>query len=87
MPPQSAWAFIGHTAAGAEDHRALARGSDCLLQNQEMDGLWLQCRAAVDVGCIFQFRCRPDGKLFPLRAPARYRNLRAGNGAPVEFGM
>lgn len=86
-PSQTAWALLGLMAAGAVDHRAVARGIAYLLERQEPDGLWSEPYfTGTGFPRVFYLRYHGYPKYFPLWALARYRALvraravRAGPG-------
>jgi squalene-hopene/tetraprenyl-beta-curcumene cyclase len=85
---QTAWALLGLMAAGAVDHRAVARGIAYLKDTQGADGLWEQAHyTGGGFPRVFYLRYHGYPKFFPLWALARYRNLKAGNTRRVEHGL
>jgi squalene-hopene/tetraprenyl-beta-curcumene cyclase len=85
---QTAWALLGLMAAGEVNRAAVQSGIDYLLRTQGEDGFWNEERhTATGFPRVFYLRYHGYSKFFPLWALARYRNLRAGNGAPVPWGM
>src|SRR5713226_8050370 len=85
---QTAWALLGLMAAGEIDHPAVARGVEYLRRTQNKAGLWDEERyTATGFPRVFYLRYHGYRKYFPLCALARFRNLKTGNAARVEFGM
>src|SRR5690606_18807100 len=85
---QTAWALLGLMAAGEVNHPAVADGIRYLLQNRNAEGLWDEERfTATGFPRVFYLRYHGYRKFFPLWALARYRNLKTGNRALVEWGM
>jgi squalene-hopene/tetraprenyl-beta-curcumene cyclase len=85
---QTAWALLGLMAAGAVDHRAVARGIRYLRDTQGADGLWEQAHyTGGGFPRVFYLRYHGYPKFFPLWALARYRNLKTGNAGQVEVGL
>ncbi len=73
---QTAWALLGLMAAGQHEHRAVARGVTHLLGRQNATGLWDEARfTGTGFPRVFYLRYHGYGKIFPLWALARYRNL------------
>jgi squalene-hopene/tetraprenyl-beta-curcumene cyclase len=88
-PSQTAWALLGLMAAGAVASPAVARGVAWLLERQRPDdGLWDEPHhTATGFERVFYLRYHGYARYFPLWALARYRTLRAQDGARVGFGM
>ncbi len=85
---QTAWALLGLMAAGEVNHPAVARGVEYLRRTQNKAGLWDEERyTATGFPRVFYLRYHGYRKYFPLWALARFRNLKTGNAARVEFGM
>jgi squalene-hopene/tetraprenyl-beta-curcumene cyclase len=85
---QTAWALLGLMAAGEINHPAVARGVEYLRRTQNKAGLWDEERyTATGFPRVFYLRYHGYRKYFPLWALARFRNLKTGNAARVEFGM
>jgi squalene-hopene/tetraprenyl-beta-curcumene cyclase len=85
---QTAWALLGLMAAGRIDHPAVTRGVAWLAASQDQAGLWPE--AAYTGGGfprVFYLRYHGYGKIFPLWALARYRNLVKANSHRPAFGM
>lgn len=87
-PSQTAWALLGLMAAGETDNPAVTRGIDYLLAMRNEEGLWdEELFTAVGFPRVFYLRYHGYPAIFPLWALARYRNLLAGNGAPVPHAL
>jgi squalene-hopene/tetraprenyl-beta-curcumene cyclase len=87
-PSQTSWALLGLMAAGEVDHPAVKKGVDWLIATQDAGGTWREDRHnAPGFPRVFYLIYHGYAKYFPLWALARYRNLKAGNGAPVMYGM
>jgi squalene-hopene/tetraprenyl-beta-curcumene cyclase len=85
---QTAWALLGLMAAGEVDHPSIARGVAYLQQTQAEHGLWEEARfTATGFPRVFYLRYHGYGKIFPLWALARYRNLTRGDSKRVQFGL
>jgi squalene-hopene/tetraprenyl-beta-curcumene cyclase len=85
---QTAWAVLGLMAAGEADNRAVKRGIDWLVANQNHEGLWDEAHyTAVGFPRVFYLRYHGYRAFFPLWAVARYRSLKAGNATQVLHGM
>ncbi len=85
---QTAWALLGLMAAGEVDHPAVARGITYLTTHQAADGLWPEdIYTGTGFPRVFYLRYHGYAKFFPLWAMSRYRNLKAGNGKAVLWGM
>ena len=85
---QTAWALLGLMAAGEVNHPAVARGVEYLRRTQNKAGLWDEERyTATGFPRVFYLRYHGYRKYFPLWTLARFRNLKTGNAACVEFGM
>ncbi len=85
---QTAWALLGLMAAGAVDHRSVARGMEYLAERQGGDGFWPEeIYTATGFPRVFYLRYHGYPKFFPLWAMARYRNLKAGNSKSVMAGI
>ena len=87
-PAQTAWALLGLMAAGEGRHAAVARGIDYLMVTRNAEGLWDERQyTAVGFPRVFYLRYHGYRAYFPLWALARYRNLVAGNFAPVLHAL
>jgi squalene-hopene/tetraprenyl-beta-curcumene cyclase len=87
-PSQTAWALLGLMAVGEGRHPAVARGIDFLVQSRNSEGLWDEAHyTAVGFPRVFYLRYHGYRAYFPLWALARYRNLVAGNFAPVLHAL
>ncbi len=87
-PSQTSWALLGLMAAGEVDHPAVAKGIAYLTATQDESGTWREDRHnAPGFPRVFYLIYHGYAKYFPLWALARYRNLTAGNRAPVMHGM
>ncbi len=87
-PSQTSWALLGLMAAGEVDHPAVRKGVAYLLATQDESGTWREeLHNAPGFPRVFYLIYHGYGKYFPLWALARYRNLTAGNRAPVMHGM
>jgi len=76
---QTAWALLGLMAAGEHGHGAVARGVAYLQGTQNAAGLWDESRfTGTGFPRVFYLRYHGYGKIFPLWALARYRNLCRG---------
>jgi squalene-hopene/tetraprenyl-beta-curcumene cyclase len=85
---QTAWALLGLMAAGEAEHPAAARGIGYLVRTQQPHGFWDEERfTATGFPRVFYLRYHGYRKFFPLWALARYRNLKAGAGSRIPFGM
>jgi squalene-hopene/tetraprenyl-beta-curcumene cyclase len=85
---QTSWAILGLLAAGEVNNPAVAKGIAYLIQTQDNSGTWREDRHnAPGFPRVFYLIYHGYAKYFPLWALARYRNLLAGNGAPVMYGM
>ena len=85
---QTAWALLGLMAAGEVDHPAVTRGIAYLSTRQGPDGLWPEdIYTGTGFPRVFYLRYHGYAKFFPLWAMSRYRNLKAGNGRAVLWGM
>ncbi|HEY2483287.1 MAG TPA: squalene--hopene cyclase, partial [Caulobacteraceae bacterium] len=85
---QTAWALLGLMAAGRIDHPATARGIAWLAAHQDEGGLWPEdAYTGGGFPRVFYLRYHGYGKIFPLWALARYRNLRRANSLRPVFGM
>ena len=74
----TAWAMLGLMAAGEVDSPEVARGAECLLRSQQLDGLWSDIDfTAPGFPRVFYLKYHGYDKYFPLWALARYRNTRA----------
>ncbi len=73
---QTAWALLGLMAAGGYEHEAVARGVAYVLSTQNAAGLWNEAHfTGTGFPRVFYLRYHGYGKIFPLWAIARYRNL------------
>ena len=87
-PSQTAWALLGLMATGDNDHPAVARGIQFLLDTTNSEGLWDEKEyTAVGFPKVFYLRYHGYRQFFPLWALSRYRNLKAGNGGRVLHGL
>jgi squalene-hopene/tetraprenyl-beta-curcumene cyclase len=87
-PSQTAWALMGLMAAGEGRNPAVARGIEYLLKTRNDDGLWDEAHyTAVGFPRVFYLRYHGYRAYFPLWALARYRNLVAGNFAPILHAL
>ena len=87
-PSQTSWALLGLMAAGEASHPAVKAGISYLMATQDASGTWHENRHnAPGFPRVYYLIYHGYAKYFPLWALARYRNLKAGNGAPVMFGM
>jgi squalene-hopene/tetraprenyl-beta-curcumene cyclase len=85
---QTAWALLALMAAGEVDNRAVGRGIDWLIANQDGDGNWDEpWYTAVGFPRVFYLRYHGYRAFFPLWALARYRRLSAANSGQVTFGL
>ena len=85
---QTAWALLALMSAGETHRAAVERGIDYLLRNQHAEGLWQEERfTATGFPRVFYLRYHGYPKFFPLWALALYRELTAGPGRRVQFGM
>jgi squalene-hopene/tetraprenyl-beta-curcumene cyclase len=85
---QTAWALLGLMAAGRLHHPATERGIAWLAERQGADGLWPEdAYTGGGFPRVFYLRYHGYGKIFPLWALARYRNLRKANTERPAFGM
>ena len=88
VPSQTAWAVLGLMAAGRVDHPSVARGVHWLVTHQGNQGVWLEENyTGGGFPRVFYLRYHGYSKFFPLWAVARYRNLRAGRGNRVKYGL
>jgi squalene-hopene/tetraprenyl-beta-curcumene cyclase len=75
-------------AAGEGRHPAVARGIDYLMLTRNAEGMWDEAQhTAVGFPRVFYLRYHGYRAYFPLWALARYRNLIAGNFAPVIHAL
>ncbi len=87
-PSQTAWALMGLMAAGEGRNPAVARGVEYLLKTRNDEGLWDEAHyTAVGFPRVFYLRYHGYRAYFPLWALARYRNLVAGNFAPILHAL
>jgi squalene-hopene/tetraprenyl-beta-curcumene cyclase len=87
-PSQTSWALLGLMAAGEVDNPAVEKGIAHLMDIQDESGTWREVRHnAPGFPRVFYLIYHGYAKYFPLWALARYRNLSAGNRAPVMHGM
>ncbi len=87
-PSQTAWALLGLMAVGEGRNPAVARGIDYLLRVRNEEGLWDEAHyTAVGFPRVFYLRYHGYRAYFPLWALARYRNLIAGNFAPILHAL
>ncbi len=87
-PSQTAWALLGLMAAGEGRNPSVARGVDYLMRTRNGEGLWDETPfTAVGFPRVFYLRYHGYRAYFPLWALARYRNLVAGNFAPVLHAL
>ena len=85
---QTSWALLGLMAAGRAGDPAVARGIAWLTEHQDPAGEWPEdTYTGGGFPRVFYLRYHGYAKFFPLWALARYRNLAAGNGARVPWGM
>jgi squalene-hopene/tetraprenyl-beta-curcumene cyclase len=85
---QTAWALLGLMAAGRIDHPATSRGIAWLAAHQDENGLWPEdAYTGGGFPRVFYLRYHGYGKIFPLWALARYRNLTKANSQRPAFGM
>jgi len=87
-PSQTAWALLALMAAGEGRNEAVARGIDWLVRARNAEGLWDERHyTAVGFPRVFYLRYHGYRAYFPLWALARYRNLVAGNFAPIIHAL
>jgi squalene-hopene/tetraprenyl-beta-curcumene cyclase len=73
---QTAWALLALLAAGEVKSESVRLGTEFLLKNQKMDGLWHdESYTAPGFPRVFYLKYHGYSKYFPLWALARYRNL------------
>jgi squalene-hopene/tetraprenyl-beta-curcumene cyclase len=85
---QTAWALLGLMCAGKNDHPAVARGVQYLLDQQASDGLWPEEHyTATGFPGVFYLRYHGYARYFPLWALARHRALRRQSTRQVTYGM
>ncbi len=70
---QTAWALLGLLAGGLDDHPAVARGVQYLVDTQQLDGTWEE-REFTGTGfpCVFYLRYHYYPIYFPLMALSRW---------------
>ena len=85
---QTAWAVLGLMAVGEIDHPAVERGIACLTKAERHGDKWHEpWYTAVGFPRVFYLRYDGYSRYFPIWALARYRNLKAGNSGPIQWGM
>jgi squalene-hopene/tetraprenyl-beta-curcumene cyclase len=85
---QTSWALLGLMASGEVESQSVERGIGYLQRTQGPDGFWREDRfTATGFPRVFYLRYHGYSKFFPLWAMARYRNIQAGNGPSVMYGM
>lgn len=72
---QTAWALLALIAAGEHGAKAVRKGIDYLLHQQQQNGLWADnCHTSPGFPRVFYLKYHGYAKFFPLWALARYRN-------------
>jgi squalene-hopene/tetraprenyl-beta-curcumene cyclase len=85
---QTAWAMLGLMAAGAADDAEVEAGATWLLAKQEKDGGWAELDyTGTGFPRVFYLRYHGYGRIFPLWALARLRNMRLSNAKDVAWGL
>ena len=75
-PSQTAWALLGLMAAGWQDHPAVSRGIQYLIETQQSDGSWWEPEfTGTGFPRVFYLRYHLYPIYFPLLALARYRTV------------
>ena len=70
---QTAWAILGLLAAGLENHPAVTRGAQFLIENQEADGTWNEPEfTGTGFPQVFYLRYHMYPKYFPLLALSQW---------------
>ncbi len=81
-PSQTAWAVMGLIAAGLEDHPAVARGIQFLIEQQRGDGTWEEKEfTGTGFPRVFYLRYHYYPIYFPLMALARWAETAVAQGA------
>ena len=85
---QTAWALLGLMAAGQTHSAEVAKGVFWILRNMNRNGGWDEpYYTATGFPRVFYLRYHGYALYFPLWALARYRNLKATDGAHLKWGM
>lgn len=88
LPSQTAWALLGLMAVGQNNHPAVKKGIQWLMNTQKEDGQWSENPYnAVGFPKVFYLRYHGYRQFFPLFALSRYRNLQSSNSGRVEVGF
>jgi squalene-hopene/tetraprenyl-beta-curcumene cyclase len=88
MPSQTAWAVLGLMASGEVNSRAVARGVDYLInQNNKNTGWEDKYFNAVGFPRVFYLKYHGYSLYFPLLALARYRRMKPSNIQSPKFGI
>jgi len=88
MPSQTAWAVLGLMASGKINSKAVARGVDYLInQNNKNTGWEDEYFNAVGFPRVFYLKYHGYSLYFPLLALARYKRMKSSNIQSPKFGI
>ena len=88
MPSQTAWAILGLMASGEVNSKAVARGVDYLInQNNKNTGWEDEYFNAVGFPRVFYLKYHGYSLYFPLLALARYKRMKPSKIQSPKFGI
>ncbi|QCE35606.1 squalene--hopene cyclase [Acetobacteraceae bacterium] len=88
LPTQTAWALLALMAAGEINSKAVQRGIDYLILEQNEKGEWEEgFHNAVGFPKVFYLRYHGYKHFFPLLALSRFKNLKENGRTRTSWGM